>query len=258
MLFGFAPWIVYWVLVGNVPFTTAVLVALATAVAAFVVGRVLGKPGRTLEIGAVATFVVLTVLSFTLSESFMERWIQPLSNAGIFLVALISLLIGKPFVREFAAAEQPPDVVKTELFGRITTVLTWIWIAAFAGMTVSSAVPPIVRRDATILDTKTPLSFVCYWVIPFSLLGLAALASRYVPERMLVGIEDVARETSFVAYDEATIDELYYLAQEHANREVGPGKEAYSVKVGGMGTPLTGDESRKSWPSTYKVRDKLH
>jgi hypothetical protein len=258
MLFGFAPWIVYWVLVGNVPFTTAVLVALATAVAAFVVGRVLGKPGRTLEIGAVATFVVLTVLSFTLSESFMQRWIQPLSNAGIFLVALVSLLIGKPFVREFAAAEQPPDVVKTELFGRITTVSTWIWIAAFAGMTVSSAIPPIVQRDATILDTKTPLSFVCYWVIPFSLLGLAALASRYVPERMLVGIEDVARETSFVAYDEATIDELYYLAQEHANREVGPGKEAYSVKVGGMGTPLTGDESRKSWPSTYKVRDKRH
>jgi hypothetical protein len=246
------------VLVGNVPFTTAVLVALATAVAAFVVGRALGKPGRTLEVGAVATFVVLTVLSFTLSESFMQRWIQPLSNAGIFLVALISLLIGKPFVREFAAAEQPPDVVKTELFGRITTVLTWIWIAAFAGMTVSSAIPPIVQRDATILDTKTPLSFVCYWVIPFSLLGLAALASRYVPERMLVGIEDVARETSFVAYDEATIDELYYLAQEHANREVGAGKEAYSVKVGGMGTPLTGDESRKSWPSTYKVRDKRH
>jgi hypothetical protein len=23
-----------------------------------------------------------------------------------------------------------------------------------------------------------------------------------------------------------------------------------------MGTPLTGDESRKSWPSTYKVRDR--
>ena len=168
------------------------------------------------------------------------------------------MLIGKPFVREFAAAEQPDDVVKTELFGRMVTVLTWVWIAAFAGMTVASVIPPIVDANATILDTKTPLSYVCYWVIPFSLLGLAALASRFLPDRMLVGIDDVARETSFVAYDEATIDELYYLAQEHANREVGPGKEAYNVKVGGMGTPLTGDESRKSWPSTYKVRDKRH
>ena len=254
ILFGFAPWIVYWVLVGNVPFSTAVLVALAVAVLAFVFGRAKKMPGRTLEIGAVGTFLVLTALTFTLSQSFMERWMQPLSNAGIFLVALVGVLIGKPFVREFAEADQPPDVVKTDLFKRVTTVLTWIWVAAFAGMTVSSAIPPIVQGDATILDTKTPLSFVCYWVIPFSLLGLAALASRIVPERMLAGVDDLARNTTFVAYDEATIDELYYLAQEHANREVGAGMEAYEVKVGGKGTPLAGDESRQSWPSTYKVR----
>jgi hypothetical protein len=256
ILFGFAPWIVYWVLVGNVPFTAAVLVALAVAVAAFVIGRVKGNPGRSLETGAVVTFLVLAVLTFTTSQSFMERWMQPLSNAGIFLVALISLLIGKPFVREYAAADQPADVLKTDLFGRIVTLLTWIWVAAFAGMTVSSAIPPIVQGDSTILDTRTPLSFVCYWVIPFSLLGLAALASRVVPERMTAGINDAARKTTFVAYDEATIDELYYLAQENANREVGPGREAYDVRVGGKGTPLVGDDSRKSWPSTYKVRER--
>ena len=259
------PWIVYWVLVGNVPFTTAVLVALAVAVLSFVIGRFNGSPGRTLEIGAVATFLVLTVLTFTLSESFMERWIQPLSNAGILLVALTGVLIGKPFVREFAQVGRPPEVIESEPFRRITALLTWIWVAAFAGMTVSSAIPPIMEslesmggRQATILDRTTPLSFVCYWVIPFSLLGLAALASRSLPDRMLVGIDDMTRETSFVAYDEATIDELYYLAQEHANREVGPGKEAYNVRVGGMGPPLTGDESRKSWPSTYKVRERRH
>ena len=162
ILLGFAPWIVYWVLVGNVPFTTAVLVALAVAVLSFVVGRVRGATGRTLEIGAVATFLVLTVLTFTQSQSFMERWMQPLSNAGIFLVALMGVFAGRPFVREFAEVDQPKEVVESEIFGRITTLLTWIWVAAFAGMTVSSAIPPIVQGDATILDTKTPLSFVCY------------------------------------------------------------------------------------------------
>ena len=170
ILFGFAPWIVYWVLVGNVPFTTAVLVALAIAVLSFVIGRIRGAPGRTLEIGAVGTFLVLSVLTFTLSQSFMEQWMQPLSNAGIFLVAFVGLLVGRPFVREFAEVGQPPEVVESELFARITTLLTWIWVAAFAGMTVSAVIPPIVYGDATILDTKTPLSFVCYWVIPFSLL----------------------------------------------------------------------------------------
>jgi hypothetical protein len=261
ILFGYAPWIVYWVLVGNVPFKAAAVVTLAVALAGFAFGRSAGKPAGTLEIGSIATFLVLTVLTFALSESSMERWLPALGNTGIFLVALVSVLIGKPFAREYIAAEQPADVIKTELFKQTARVLTWIWVAVFAAMAVSSLIPPIVQQgsvSASLLDTKTPLSYVFYWIIPFSLFAAAALASRFLPDRMLAGIDDVARETSFVAYDEATIDELYYLAQEHANREVGAGKEAYNVKVGGMGTPLTGDESRKSWPSTYKVRDRKH
>jgi hypothetical protein len=258
ILFGFAPWIVYWVLVGNVPFIAAVLVALAFAVTGLVIGRAKRAPGLTFEIGAVGTFLVLTALTLLLSQSVMERWMQPLSNAGIFLVALTGALIGKPFVREFAAADQPAGLADSDLFGKITTRLTWIWVAVFAGMTISSSIPPIVQglggEEATILDTKRPLSFVCYWVIPFALLGLAALASRILPDRMAAGASDVVRKTTFVAYGEATIDELYYLAQEHANREVGAGQEAFDVKVGSMGTPLVGDETRQSWPSTYKVR----
>lgn len=256
MLFGLAPWIVYWVLVGNVPFAASALIALTIAVVALAGESAAGERGRVLETGSVAVFLVLTVLTYVVGDKFLEQWMLPLSDAGILLVVLVGAMIGRPFVREIVAAGQPPDVAKTELFGRIVTVLTWMWVAVFAGMTASSVIPPIAGGNATILDTRTPLPFVCYWVIPFSLLGLAALASRFLPDRMLAGIDDVARETSFVAYDEATIDELYFLAQEHANREVGPGKEAYNVKVGGMGVPLTGDESRKSWPSTYKVRDK--
>ena len=256
ILAGLAPWIVYWVLVGNVPFTTAVLAALAVAVLSFAVGRVRGRSGKTLEIGAIATFSVLTVLTFAVSESFMERWIQPLSNAGILLVALVGVLIGKPFVREFAEREQPAEVIASDLFGRITAVLTWVWVAAFAGMTVSSAIPPMVQGDATILDTKTPLSFVCYWVVPFLLLGGAAVASRLLTERMVAAASspDTVRRTTFVAFRELAIDELYYLAREKVEREVGAGMEAYDVNVGSAGVPLTGDESRESWPATYKVR----
>ncbi len=252
---GFAPWIVYWVLVGNVPFEAAVLVALAVAVASFVIGRVKRTPGRSLEIGAIGTFVVLAILTFTLSQSFMERWMQPLSNAGIFLVALSGMLIGRPFVREFAEVDQPEEVIESETFDRITKLLTWIWIGAFAGMTVSSAIPPIVYGDATILDTKTPLSFVCYWVIPFALLGLAVLASRVLPEKMGPS-DDEERKTSFVTFAEAEIDQLIYAATEAVNREVGKTKEAYDIRIGSKGIPLSGDETRESWPATYKVRVK--
>jgi hypothetical protein len=255
ILVGFAPWIVYWVLVGNVPFEAAVLVALSVAVALFVIGRAKRMPGRTLEIGAIGTFVVLAILTFTLSQSFMEQWMQPLSNAGIFLVALTGVLVGRPFVREFAEVDQPAEVIESQTFKRITTLLTWIWIGAFAGMTISSAIPPIVYGGATILDTKTPLSFFCYWIIPFTLLGLAAVASRVLPEKMGPS-DDEERKTSFVTFAEAEIDQLIYAATEAVNREVGKSKEAYDIRIGSKGIPLSGDETRESWPATYKVRPK--
>ncbi len=241
---------------GNVPFVAAVLIALVVAVAAFVIARVTGSPGRTLEIGALATFLVLTVLTFATSQAFMERWLQPLSNAGIFLVALVGVLIGRPFIRDFAVVGQPKQVVESEPFARITSVLTWVWVAAFGGMTVSSAIPPLVQGDATILDTRTPLSFICYWVVPFSLLGVAALLTRILPDRMTPPEDEIVRKTTFVAFAEAEIDQLIYLATEHANREAGAGKEAYDVRIGSKGVPLVGDETRESWPSTYKVRDR--
>lgn len=258
ILSGFAPWIVYWVLVGNVPFLAAVLVALAVAVVSVLLSRARRPPGGSLEFGAVATFLVLVIVTVTTSQTFMERWIQPLSSAGILLVALVGVLVGRPFVREIAEVDQPKEVVKSELFAEVTTRVTWIWVAAFAGMTVSSAIPPIVQGDATILDTRTPLSFVCYWLIPFALLGAAVLGGRLLVDRMVAEATSphVVRRSTFVAFKELGIDELLYLAKEKADREVGAGMEAYAVQVGGKGTPLTGDESRESWPVSYKVRER--
>lgn len=251
ILVGLAPWIVYWVLVANVPFTVSVLVALAVTIAGWAAGR----SGRgTLEIGAAGTFVVLAVLTFTMSQSFHERWLLPLSNAALLAVALTGVLIGKPFIAQAVRADQSADAVQREAFGRVTTLLTWMWVAVFAAMTVSTLVPSLA--DATILDSTRPVSFICYWVIPVTLLALAAIASNILFTTMTSATDDVARKTTFVAYDEATIDELYYLAGEHVKREVGAGKEAYDIKVGGSGTPLVGDDSRKSWPATYKVRER--
>ena len=254
ILFGFAPWIVYWTLVGNVPFLVAASVALAISVAGLAAGRITRTPGRTLELGSGATFLILTAVTVLASRSVVQRWVLPLSIAGILLVTLIGLLIGKSFVHEYAAAGQPPGVVDSDVFGQISSRLTWIWVVIFGGMTVSSSIAPIMRTDASIVDTRSPVAYIGYWVIPFSLLALGALATKVLPDLMTAAAGGIERKTTFVAYHEATIDELYYLATEHANREVGAGQEAYAVKVGSKGTALVGDESRQSWPSTYKVR----
>jgi hypothetical protein len=254
ILFGFAPWIVYWVLVGNAPFVVAALVALILAIAGLAAGYFTRIRRRSLEIGSGTTFLILTVLTAVASPLVVQRWALALSFVGILLVTVFGRQFGTSFVHEYAAANQPPAIVNSDVFGRITRRLTWIWVAVFAGMTVSASVPPFMVADASILDIHAPVAYVGYWILPFTLLGVGTLATRILPDWMTASAGDIERKTTFVAYHEATIDELYYLATEHANREVGAGEEAYAVKVGSKGTALVGDETRHSWPSTYKVR----
>ena len=58
----------------------------------------------------------------------MERWIQPLSNVGPARVALVGVLTGKQFVRDFAEADQSADETRKEMFGQLTAQVQWIWV----------------------------------------------------------------------------------------------------------------------------------
>ena len=242
-------------LVGDIPFGVSAVIALLVAVGAWALRRMVGRD-TTFETGSVIAFVVVTAVSLVATEPVAQHWVLALSFAGIFLVSLVTQLTGKTFVREHLAAGVPADVVKTELVDRIVAVVSWLWTGVFGAMTVSASIPSLIDPDSTLFDVESPLNYTGYWGVPTVLFAIAALASTALPARMLVGVDDVVRSTTFVAFAEAEIDQLLYLAQEHANKEVGAGKEAYNVRIGGKGTPLVGDDTRQSWPSTYKVRDK--
>lgn len=256
ILLGWAPWAAYWVLVGNTPVVVAAPVALAITVAAAATGAASDPAGRLFTVGTIATFAVLASLPAAAGQPFADRWILPLSNLALLAVVLTGMVAGRSAVRAFAAAVEPATVVHSELFDPIVTRLNRIWLGALAIMILSSAIPAVMFAGATLLDVRRPAVFVCYWVIPFAVLALAAIASRAVATRMAAGAGDAVRKTSFVAFVDMEIDQLYYLATEHANREVGPGHEVYNVTVGAKGTPLLGDATRVSWPSTFKVRDR--
>ncbi len=181
IVLGFVPWIVYWVLVGNAPFKLAVGVAFAITVLIEVLHRVRKERAHTLEIGNLAVFAVLTVAAFTIPTSVLERWLQPLSSAGLFLIALVGVLTGHPFVREYAEESVDEATARSEGFRSVTAAMTWMWVGAFGVMLASALIPPIVDGDATIQDLENPLSILCYWVIPFTVLGLAGAVSAVFP-----------------------------------------------------------------------------
>ena len=181
IVLGFVPWIVYWVLVGNAPFKLAVGVAFAITVLIELLHRLRKERAHTLEIGNLAVFAVLTVAAFTVPTDVLERWLQPLSSAGLFLIALVGVLAGHPFVREYAEDTVDEATARSEGFKSVTAAMTWMWVGAFGIMLASTLIPPVVDGDATIRDMENPLSILCYWVIPFTVLGVAGAISAVFP-----------------------------------------------------------------------------
>ncbi|WP_280468818.1 acyl-CoA thioester hydrolase/BAAT C-terminal domain-containing protein [Nocardia cyriacigeorgica] len=194
-LIGFAPWIVYWILVGNTGFVAAVGIALALAVAGPLILRLRGRSWHSLEVGTAVMFALLLIAAFTVDDQVLERWLQPVTTLGLFLIALITALIGRPFVEEYAAESVDPQTAATDGFRVITVAMTWMWIAVFGVMTVSALIPPLVDGDATIRDTGHLLSVICYWVVPYTAMGAAGVVSALFPTWFARRSELVAAHT---------------------------------------------------------------
>ena len=197
---GFAPWIVYWVLVGNAPFLTAVLAGLGLAVAINLITLARRQPLMVLDAGTALVFAVFVIMALTLPEDFLERWLQPLGNAGLFAIVLVSIIIGKPFTLQYARKSTPPEQWDEPGFVYICQLLAWVWAGTLAFMTIVSLIPPIVDGDATVRDADDTLSVICYWVLPFIALGLAMIFTSKYPDWFIEasGGEDADRAPSAV------------------------------------------------------------
>jgi dienelactone hydrolase len=181
IVLGFLPWIVFWVLSGNVDFRTTMLITLAVSIALMVVGKLRGQRAHSLDIGSLVVFVLLTIAAFVIDDSILESWLQPLSNFGLFLVALGGIVVGRPFVRDYAAASVDDETARSDGFRYITVGMTWVWTVVFGLMTIISAIPALVDGNASSQDQGSLLSVLCYWVFPYTLLGMAGVVSALFP-----------------------------------------------------------------------------
>ena len=181
-LVGFAPWILYWILTGAVSFRVAISVALAVSVASNLLSLARHKPPKVLEIGTTVAFVVLAVIGFTTDDVFIARWIQPIGNFAFLAIMVVSVLIKKPFTLQYAEESTPPELWGTPGFTYVNERITYVWIATMGVMTVLALIPPIVQGDATMDDGGSPLSIVCYWVLPYTVMAGAIVFTTKFPD----------------------------------------------------------------------------
>jgi hypothetical protein len=182
---GLAPWIVYWILVGNVDFRLAVLIAFG--VAAFQLVKTVFLERQTpkvLDVGTVVAFAVLVIVTYATDDQFLERWIQPITSGALLAIALGSILIGKPFARQYAREHVPEELWESPRFLRTTLVATWVWVGVFAVMTVSALIPPIVDGQNTFYEQDDTVGVVFYWVIPFLALAAGIIFTKWYPEHV--------------------------------------------------------------------------
>jgi|GEM_PF-237687 len=178
---AFVPWIVYWILVGNSSYLIAVSVAFGVSIVLEAIQFMRQRHLGSLEIGGLVFFALSFVSAFLVDDALVEEWLQPLSNGALFVIALVGVLIGRPFVRDAARSTVDAQTAATDGFRYITTAMTWMWVAVFGLMTISSLIPPLVQGSATIRDGASTLSIVCYWIIPFAFFGIAGAISAIFP-----------------------------------------------------------------------------
>ena len=189
-LVGFAPWILYWILTGAVSFRVAISVALAVSVLSNLASLARHRTPKILELGTTIAFLGLAIVGFATNDVFIGRWIQPIGNAAFLAIMVVSVLIKKPFTLQYAEESTPPELWGTPGFFYVNQLITYVWIAVTAFMTVLALIPPFVQGDATMDDGGSALSIVCYWILPYTAMAGAILFTTRFPDWFGAEFED--------------------------------------------------------------------
>ncbi len=137
ILLGFAPWIIFWILASNDTFLVAILAAAASSLI-INARQVIRRRLKVLEIGTLLFFGVMSLAALSLDPAWLERWVHVLGNASLTTIALVSILIGRPFTLQYAREQIAEEYWETPRFMTTNLIITWVWTASFILQTLSS------------------------------------------------------------------------------------------------------------------------
>ena len=171
ILLAFGPFIVFAV-VDRLVGATAGLVA-GAAVSAALLGRDLLTPRRRpklLEAGTLILFGALAVYAVLGGTAGSIFGVRLCVDAGLLLIVLASMAIGRPFTLQYARGQVPREYWDKPAFIRTNYVITAVWALAFAVIVAADAivvyVPGVPTRAgvvATILALVGAIKFTGWY-----------------------------------------------------------------------------------------------
>jgi hypothetical protein len=181
------PWIIFTVLVAHSTLKLGSIVALGAAVVIAIPGIRSGHP-KSLEIGAVATFIGFVVVAFLVDAStahWVARYARGIAALILGLIAFGSLLF-VPFTEQYAREKVPERYWGSATFKATNRKLTALWGFVFVAMVPFHIVAGTVNTRAG--------NIICNWVIPLALIswGIKQTSAVTDSDRQPAPLEKVA------------------------------------------------------------------
>ncbi len=135
ILFGFLPWVIYFILIGHSAEQNTIAVIAALISLLVVDFRALRKK-FILSWASLIFFVFLLVSTVIFKNTWINNHANILSNIALTSIIWFSLMIGKPFTLQYVREQVPPSVWQTKGFIRVNQIITIVWGGALLISTI--------------------------------------------------------------------------------------------------------------------------
>ena len=164
ILLGFTPFILFSLLTG-LSVSLALWIAFAAAFAVGIRDFLHAKTLRVLDMGCLALFALLSLYVGFIQPSLAVQTVRMIADAGLLLIAIVSMATRKPFTLEYTRDEVPAELHETPLFVRANYILTAVWALAFAVMATADGYATFNKKFPLSLDVAAGLGALALAIV---------------------------------------------------------------------------------------------
>jgi hypothetical protein len=171
ILLAFAPFIIFAVVDRLIGSTEGLLAGAVTSAVLLARDWISAdrKP-KILEVGTTVLFCGLAIYAFIIQPAWSIIGVRLRVDAGLLIIVLITLAVGKPFTLQYAREQVAPEFWESPEFIRTNYVITAVWALAFVFLVIAELtllylpdVPPRVGILATIAALVGAIKFTSWY-----------------------------------------------------------------------------------------------